>query len=191
MAFTNMNFHLSEIQRSKDYSQLKVRLDSFYTSDWINRKQRTPYPYELAKHGFYSMNQGDCVKCYSCSIIIKQWECDDEVAVEHFRHSPICKLAQEKLQDPFYLAKMFHYLIKQNKSFSSRLDDCNTTDALSITSLKAQVDKLTEKVDALEWEMTFHQARKVASPVLECPKCSMGFPVNLPSMFLQHVEICS
>ena len=40
----------------------------------------------------------DVVQCYQCGVTIHTWLESDDVAVEHFRHSPTCSLALEGMK---------------------------------------------------------------------------------------------
>ncbi|XP_062510627.1 E3 ubiquitin-protein ligase XIAP-like [Corticium candelabrum] len=72
----------------RDYKQ---RLASF--------KNWPPNPpvsiHDLAVAGFYSIDSGDRVKCYSCGGALKGWERGDTAWGEHSRHFPSCQHVQQ------------------------------------------------------------------------------------------------
>ena len=53
-------------------------------------------PEELARSGFfycgYNCNQIELVKCFFCHVRLGNWDCDDDVVVEHLRWSQTCPL---------------------------------------------------------------------------------------------------
>ena len=56
---------------------------------WPKQMEQTPS--NLVKSGFYYVGQGDLVTCFMCGITLKEWECGDEVDLEHKKWSPGCK----------------------------------------------------------------------------------------------------
>jgi len=52
---------------------------------------------ELAEAGFISCNRGDLVMCWSCKVVIGDWECTDIPWVEHWKFSPNCEFVQKNL----------------------------------------------------------------------------------------------
>lgn len=67
-------------------TSLSARLNTF--SDWPITHIVTPLSLALA--GFYSLQQGDKVKCATCNGIVGFWEIGDEPKAEHWRHFPAC-----------------------------------------------------------------------------------------------------
>ena len=64
-----------------------IRLFSFTYTSWSHPLIS---PRCLAKAGFYSLGDRDRVKCFSCKVVIGDWEDTDVPLLEHFRHSPTC-----------------------------------------------------------------------------------------------------
>lgn len=52
-------------------------------------------PCELARAGFYSINDDDCVRCAFCAISINKWEKGDDPMKEHKKWSPNCSIFNE------------------------------------------------------------------------------------------------
>ena len=67
----NMMYHLSREQTYENWP-----------------KQMVQKPNELIQNGFYYTNIGDCVKCFYCSVTLKQWTKNDIVENEHLKWEP-------------------------------------------------------------------------------------------------------
>lgn len=70
------------------------RVDTF--QNWT---VATITPAELAKAGFYYLNQGDRVACFSCGGHLSSWEPGDRAASEHQRHYPHCRFVKGERAD--------------------------------------------------------------------------------------------
>jgi len=68
-----------------DYSDQATRLQSFKYWGGVLPKE------ELADAGFYMIACRDVVRCFSCHVVLQDWERTDNVIDEHQRHSPNCK----------------------------------------------------------------------------------------------------
>ena len=64
-----------------DYSDQAVRLQSFKHWGGVLPAQ------ELAEGGFYMIARRDVVRCFSCNVIVQDWERRDNVIDEHQTHS--------------------------------------------------------------------------------------------------------
>lgn len=53
-------------------------------------------PEKLAKAGFYYSGTKDKVRCLYCSLVMKNWEKDDDPQFEHEYLSPHCQYFKEK-----------------------------------------------------------------------------------------------
>lgn len=92
---TGPNNPLSSANRSgpryPEYALKAVRRTSFRS--W----SATLKPAEiLAEAGFYSTNNGDCVRCFYCGIGLRNWDPDDDPWVEHARWSSKCPYLRDK-----------------------------------------------------------------------------------------------
>ena len=67
-----------------DYSDQAIRLQSFKHWGGVLPAQ------ELAEGGFYMIARLDRVKCFSCNVVLYDWEKSDNVINEHRKHSPKC-----------------------------------------------------------------------------------------------------
>ena len=67
-----------------DYSDQAIRLQSFKHWGGVLPAQ------ELAEGGFYMIAHRDVVRCFSCNVVIQDWERSDSVIDEHHKHSPNC-----------------------------------------------------------------------------------------------------
>ena len=67
-----------------DYSDQATRLQSFKYWGGVLPKE------ELAEAGFYMIARRDVVRCFSCHVVLQDWERTDNVIDEHRRHSPNC-----------------------------------------------------------------------------------------------------
>ena len=73
------------------YASYDRRHASF--TDW---PQNLPGPLttDLARSGFIYTRVGDRVTCFSCGVILKNWEQKDDAYSEHVFWSPGCKYAK-------------------------------------------------------------------------------------------------
>ena len=67
-----------------DYSDQAIRLQSFKHWGGVLPAQ------ELAEGGFYMIARRDVVRCFSCNVIVQDWERSDNVIDEHHKYSPNC-----------------------------------------------------------------------------------------------------
>ena len=67
-----------------DYSDQAIRLQSF--KHWGGVLPA----HELAEGGFYMIARRDVVKCFSCKVVVQDWERSDNVIDEHHRLNPNC-----------------------------------------------------------------------------------------------------
>lgn len=70
---------------NKDMVTFEARIKTF--QNWKCGKQD---PSELAKCGFYSIEDGDKVYCFYCGVGLHEWLSEDSVWVEHALSSPTC-----------------------------------------------------------------------------------------------------
>ena len=83
-----------------DYSEQAVRLRSFKHWGGVLPAQ------DLAEGGFYMIARRDVVKCFSCNVVVQDWESSDNVIDEHHRHSPNCPFIDQLLNNPMKLASL-------------------------------------------------------------------------------------
>ena len=73
-----------------DYSDQAIRLQSFKHWGGVLPVQ------ELAEGGFYMIARRDVVKCFSCKLVVQDWERSDNVVNKHHRLSPHCSFLLKK-----------------------------------------------------------------------------------------------
>lgn len=71
----------------RGYTSLQSRLRSF--NEWP-KYLLGPNTVDLARSGFVYQGIGDRVRCFSCGVIVKEWELADTADGEHFRWSKNC-----------------------------------------------------------------------------------------------------
>lgn len=173
-------FSVPSAQPSQDLSGLLRRLDSFKTNYWINKS--SPSPQELARHGFYADRFDGFAKCHWCGIRLGQWEVDDDVAVEHFRHSPGCQLAMQNIEQNHGIVNMLRHLLKENEKMKQQIES---------RSALSQLNAMVECIHKLEKENRLREATKktddLQSIYYHCSKCKQSFPSSCAQMFLDHV----
>ena len=76
------------------FASLAQRLDTFNAFGWYKRRS---FGETLAAHGFFYIGGRDVVQCFQCGVTIHTWLDSDDVAVEHFRHSPTCQLGSKAM----------------------------------------------------------------------------------------------
>ena len=74
-----------------DYSYQATRLQSFKYWGGVLPKE------ELAEAGFYMIARRDVVRCFSCHVVLQDWEKTDNVIDEHRRHNPECTFLKKYL----------------------------------------------------------------------------------------------
>ena len=74
-----------------DYSKETIRLQSFKHWGGVLPAQ------ELAEGGFYMIARRDVVRCFSCNVVVQDWERSDNVIDEHYKHSPNCSFLKKIL----------------------------------------------------------------------------------------------
>jgi len=67
-----------------DYANQLTRLQSFKYWGGVLPKE------ELVEAGFYMIARRDVVKCFSCRVVLQDWERTDNVIDKHLRYSPNC-----------------------------------------------------------------------------------------------------
>ncbi|XP_066999485.2 death-associated inhibitor of apoptosis 2 [Anabrus simplex] len=77
-----------EVDNRLRYRSEAARLETFRT--WP--KSHIVPPEQLAKSGFYYLQEEDKVKCAFCSGVVGHWEAGDDPDQEHRRHFPSCPL---------------------------------------------------------------------------------------------------
>ena len=83
-----------------DYSEQAVRLQSFKHWGGVLPAQ------ELAEGGFYMIARRDVVRCFSCNVVVQDWESSDNVIDEHRRHRPNCPFLDQLLNNPMKSASL-------------------------------------------------------------------------------------
>jgi len=73
------------------YEDQATRLQSFKYWGGVLPKE------ELAEAGFYFVARRDVVRCFSCRVVLQDWERTDNVIEEHQRHSPNCSFLKTHL----------------------------------------------------------------------------------------------
>ena len=110
-----------------DYSDQAIRLQSFKHWGGVLPAQ------ELAEGGFYMIARRDVVRCFSCNVVVQDWERSDNVIDEHHKHSPNCSFlkiikSRGKMLSPpssiertVQLSSVEKSVIKSNENESSQL----------------------------------------------------------------------
>ena len=83
-----------------DYSDQAVRLQSFKHWGGVLPAQ------ELAEGGFYMIARRDVVRCFSCNVVVQDWERRDNVIDEHQLHSPNCSFLDQLLNNAMKSASL-------------------------------------------------------------------------------------
>ena len=115
-----------------DYSDQAVRLQSFKHWGGVLPAQ------ELAEGGFYMIAHRDVVRCFSCNVVVQDWERRDNVIDEHRRHSPDCSFVKTLVskQSKGTIAKATPIKISRMPSGPELLDlECFHSSKLTSSSL--------------------------------------------------------
>ena len=78
-----------------EYSKETIRLQSFKHWGGVVPAR------ELAEGGFYMIARRDVVRCFSCNVVVHDWERSDNVIDEHRRYSPNCSFLNKLPYQPF------------------------------------------------------------------------------------------
>lgn len=113
-----------------DYAVEINRLESF--KEWPRAIQQRPK--ELADAGFFYSGYGDRVICFKCNIMIKYWEKDDDVWLEHYKWSPKCPYVLLMKSDNFKFPDIKNTLLqpKEKKTNSDELVLNNSSSELKL-----------------------------------------------------------
>ena len=76
--------HVAEELPKYAYNDKDARLQSFKYWGGVLPKE------ELAESGFYMIARRDVVRCFSCHVVLQDWERTDNVIEKHRRQSPNC-----------------------------------------------------------------------------------------------------
>lgn len=74
-------------KKQPDMSNYEDRLATF--SKWPITHIK---PTDLASNGFYYYGVRDCVRCFSCRVVLERWVYGDDVIQEHDKFSPDCEM---------------------------------------------------------------------------------------------------
>ena len=107
-----------------DYADQGTRLQSFKYWGGVLPKE------ELAEAGFYMIARRDVVRCFSCHVVLQDWEKTDNVIEEHQRHSPECAFLKEYL------------FANSSKSNQSSLGTTTTVSKEVSTTLQRRLDSM-------------------------------------------------
>lgn len=88
-----------------DMSLCEERLKTF--DEWP--KYMRPTPLELAKAGFYYTGMGDRVMCFSCKVVLKNWEPSDTAWDEHARWRSSCSYLRMAYCKPKATLRLHHH----------------------------------------------------------------------------------
>lgn len=118
------------------YKKCINRLES-YSEVWSLENNANPI--ELAEAGFYYMGFDDNVKCFSCDLILSEWNIGDDPMDEHLKHSTKCEYINS-----IYLPRELRFLGKDDTSETTSLD-IKTGESVSalFKSIASHIDKIT------------------------------------------------
>ena len=99
-AVNRLSFKLAVVENESHLNLLKSlnlakeddRLRTF-SSCWPYSTSR-PTPHSFAKSGFFYLGNNDRTQCFSCSMVLKDWEYSDDVDELHRSYSPTCQMAK-------------------------------------------------------------------------------------------------
>lgn len=105
------------------YTDCLVRISTF--SSWPY--QGIQNPRDLAEAGFVYLGTDDETCCYSCGVILLQWQVTDSVWDEHAKHSPNC---EHVLHCTPTLSELHEQQVESSLSDTQGLNTISTTDLL-------------------------------------------------------------
>ena len=106
------------VSRYPAYASLAARMVSFNRFEW---SRSLALAETLAFHGFFYVGVRDSVRCFECGVNIEKWLVDDDVAVEHFRHSPTCPASFKALQVPEQMKLLLKEMLKKMKELNTEV----------------------------------------------------------------------
>ena len=106
------------VSRHAGYACLEARLASFKSFHWC---KSTSLAETLAVHRFYYVGNMDVVRCFECGVTVHTWLESDDVAVEHFRHSPTCPAGSKALKVPEQMKILLKEMLKKLKILSDEV----------------------------------------------------------------------
>lgn len=123
IAPTYQQFEHSPSYANIDLNKEQNRLVTFFgwpKAEWIS-------PVELARFGFYYLENNDSVRCHFCNIDIGGWEQHDDVVREHLRWSPHCPLMTRRRTDNVPLDESFLNRVPQLCCDTVGVSDASTS----------------------------------------------------------------
>lgn len=90
----NLQLECSEAQNvikfPKQFKPMHMSFECDRLSSFSNWQNNCVSKVDLAKAGFFSMHDGDRVKCFSCQTVIFDWKKGESAFEEHKKHNPSC-----------------------------------------------------------------------------------------------------
>ena len=183
-----------------DYSDEAIRLQSFKHWGGVLPVQ------ELAEGGFYMIARRDVVRCFSCKVVVQEWERSDNVIDEHHRLSPHCSFLKhmflsysEKLQPLTSIDKPSELSIERSviksKNQSSQLPnplEISCSEAKLPPSLKSRCsskspDDDQEEITGIRYPPSWGQHRSMSPQgAASCRKMSQGSDESYHSAESHH-----
>ncbi len=102
MSESNMcNFDFEVYDQDEDpskYKKVRERVKSFVSPSWKKIFIDTLY---WSKAGFYFFESPDRLKCFSCNIVLSDWNITDDPWIEHAFWNPSCQHVRDIKGDDF------------------------------------------------------------------------------------------
>ena len=157
---------------------------------------------ELAKAGFFSLNDGDKVCCFSCSLCLTSWGIDDDPWIEHYDKNRNClyiRLNKEEVnkRKKIYNNEMRRFIQKQfEKELITELLQTVNKSLLRSVLIKRFTDGEYNFIDMEEAKnciKTFDNNKKLEDPILEYYICRIccGLKMNIACIPCGHITFCS
>jgi len=108
------------------YPKMAAQSDRFETFEcWGLEKDQKPA--FLAKAGFFSVNNLDCVTCFHCGGGLENWTNANDPFIEHAKYFPHCKFIREEKGENFIasarrLLKPFRTMSANESMFIQKYD---------------------------------------------------------------------
>ncbi|KAK6169025.1 hypothetical protein SNE40_020155 [Patella caerulea] len=156
------------------------RLDTF--KNWPHHSIPSP---DMSKAGFYMTGREDSVKCFTCGIILKDWDPTDDPFTEHQKFSPKCSYITEN-----YSKSKSEHISKKKHELETLYPSTTGTNTLPSSILTStEAESLREENEKMKNETTcricFDNPAEIltlpcahisccvtcAAPLKKCPIC--------------------
>jgi thymidine kinase len=134
----------SDINRT---TRNNLRNEFFRLATFLNYNRKLPTAESLAKEGFFFLSDPHCTQCSACSLVVTDWEDDDDPSVIHRNRSPNCPLLRSPRDIALTKEDIEHFVNSISQSPRQSTCEAFTPPAHIVTDHQAWLRHLTSASD--------------------------------------------